>query len=452
MSRNIRISRRTVLRGLGTALALPWLEIMGPSRPWAMAEGDTQGVVPRRMAFLYVPNGVHMEAWTPSEDGAQFRLPSTLQSLAPFQRELLVLSGLTQENANAKGDGGGDHARALSAFLTGAHPRKTDGANIQVGISVDQVAAKGIGQSTRYPSLELGCDPSAQAGNCDSGYRCAYSSNIAWSSESTPLAKEVNPRSLFDRLFGNGDSAGMTQSSARRSRYRQSILDFVNEDANRLRDRLGRTDARKLEEYLTSVREIERRLTLASQPAPDVPPGTERPSGVPSDYKEHIRLMYDLMALAFQADLTRVITFVLANEGSGRSYGFLGVPEGHHDLSHHGNDKDKQAKIAKINTFHVEQFAYLLEKLRGIREGDGTVLDHSMILYGSGIGDGDRHNHDDLPILLAGGGSGTIRTGRHLKYASGTPLNNLFLSMLDRMESHVDRLGDSQGALPQLSG
>jgi len=447
-----QISRRTVLRGVGTALALPWLEGMGSYQTWAQAVKDTPKALPRRMAFLYVPNGVHMETWTPGDEGTQFTLPSTLQALAPFQQELLVLSGLTQDNANAKGDGGGDHARALSAFLTGAHPRKTDGANIQVGISVDQVAASKIGQMTRFPSLELGCDPSAQAGNCDSGYSCAYSSNIAWSTENTPLAKEVNPRSVFDRLFGNGDSAEMAASSARRSRYRKSILDFVNDDAHRLRDRLGITDARKLDEYLTSVREIERRLALASLPAPDVPEGTVRPSGVPGDYQEHIRLMYDLMALAFQTDLTRVITFVLANEGSNRSYAFLGAPEGHHDLSHHGNDKDKQAKLAKINTFHVEQFAYLVGKLRAIREGEGTVLDHSMIVFGSGIGDGDRHNHNDLPILLAGRGSGTIQTGRHVKYASGTPLNNLFLSMLDRMESHVDQLGDSQGALPQLSG
>jgi hypothetical protein len=403
------------------------------------------------MAFLYVPNGVHMPAWTPKEEGERFSLPPTLHALEPYQRDLLVLSGLTQDNANAKGDGGGDHARALSCFLTGAHPRKTDGANIQAGVSVDQVAAKSVGRHTRFPSLELGCDPSAQAGNCDSGYSCAYSSNISWSSESTPLAKEVNPRLVFDRLFGNGDPAETRANSGRRNRYRQSILDFVNDDARRLRDRLGRTDARKLDEYLTGVRELERRLAMASTPTPEAAQGAERPSGVPAEYQEHIRLMCDMIALAFQADLTRIVTFVFANEGSGRSYGFVGAPEGHHDLSHHGGDADKQAKLAKINTFHVEQLAYLLGKLRANREGDGSVLDHSMIVYGSGIGDGDRHNHDDLPIVLAGRGSGSVKTGRHVKYSPGTPLNNLFVAMLDRMESHVEKLGDSQGALPNLS-
>ena len=451
MSQNSRLSRRTVLRGLGTALALPWLEIMGPYQRWSRGEVITPRAIPRRMAFLYVPNGVHMEAWTPKEAGSAFELPASLQPLAPYQRELLVLSGLTQENADAKGDGGGDHARALACFLTGAHPRKTDGANIQAGISVDQVAAKRIGQQTRFPSLELGCDPSAQAGNCDSGYSCAYSSNIAWSSENTPLAKEVNPRLVFDRLFGNEAKVGSSQEGSRRGRYRQSILDFVNDDARRLRDRLGQTDARKLEEYLTSVREVERRLEMASVPAPELPSGTTRPSGLPVDYQDHIRLMCDMIALAFQTDQTRVVTFVLANEGSDRAYGFLGVPEGHHHLSHHGNDGEKQAKIARINAFHVEQLGYLLGKLQSVQEGEGNLLDHSMIVYGSGIGDGDRHNHNDLPILLAGGGSGAIKSGRHVSYASGTPLNNLFLAMLDRMESHVDRLGDSQGALPQLS-
>jgi hypothetical protein len=301
------------------------------------------------------------------------------------------------------------------------------------------------------PSLELGCDPSAQAGNCDSGYSCAYSSNIAWSTPSTPLAKEVNPRLVFDRLFGNGQT-GVAAGGAARARQRQSVLDLVNEDARRLRDRLGSTDARKLDEYLTGVRELERRVAQAQLPPVEVPGAYPRPSGVPADYQEHIRLMCDMIALAFEADLTRVVTFVLANEGSGRSYGFLGVPEGHHDLSHHGGDPEKHAKIQKINRFHVEQFAYLLGKLKSIREGDGTVLDNSMVVYGSGIGDGDRHNHNDLPILLAGGGSGTVRPGRHVRYPDQTPLNNLFLSMLERMEAPIEQLGDSTDALKGLDG
>jgi hypothetical protein len=446
------IPRRTVLRGLGTALALPWLEAMAPLLPPARARAAGLDPRPRRMAFLYVPNGVHMPEWTPKQEGPAFELPAILKPLAPFRDDLLVLTGLTQDNANAKGDGGGDHARALAAFLTGVHPRKTDGANIQAGISVDQVAARKVGDLTRFPSLELGCDPSAQAGNCDSGYSCAYSSNISWSSETTPLAKEVNPRLVFDRLFGDADP-GVGSAPARRRKHRQSVLDHVSEDARRLRDRLGATDRRKLDEYLTSVREIERRLAAAAKPPADAPRDVTRPAGVPSDYAEHIRLMADMIALAFQADLTRVITFVLANEGSNRSYNHLGVADGHHELSHHGRDPEKQSKIQKINTFHVEQFAYLLQRLKATPDGEGqSVLDNSMVVYGSGIADGDAHNHNDLPILLAGRGAGTIKSGRHVRYPDQTPLNNLFLALLDRMDARVDALGDSTGTLQGLDG
>ncbi len=431
-------------------MALPWLEAMAPAA--LIARRGARNEVPKRMAFLYVPNGIHMQAWTPEKTGEDFEFPSTLEVLKPFKNDLLVLTGLTQDNARAKGDGGGDHARALACFLTGTHPRKTDGANIKAGTSVDQIAAQKIGHLTRLPSLELGCDPSAQAGNCDSGYSCAYSSNISWSSESTPVAKEVNPRLVFDRLFGNGNSAEMARNRGRRDHYRESILDFVSEDARRLRDRLGSSDARKLDEYLTSVRDVERRLARASEPIEGAPEGYERPGGVPKDYQEHIRLMADMIALAFQADITRVVTFVLANEGSNRSYRWLEVPEGHHELSHHGGNAEKHEKLKKINTFHVTQFAYLLERLKAIPEGEGNVLDNSMIVYGSGIGDGNRHNHDDLPILLAGRGAGTIKPGRHEKYEHNTPLNNLYLSLLDRMDASVDVLGDSKGRLGKLEG
>ncbi|GIW89473.1 MAG: hypothetical protein KatS3mg108_3797 [Isosphaeraceae bacterium] len=446
------IPRRTVLRGLGTTLALPWLEAMAPLIDPAKARAAGIDPRPRRMAFLYVPNGVHMPEWTPKQEGRGYELPEILKPLAPFRDDLLVLTGLAQDNANAKGDGGGDHARALAAFLTGVHPRKTDGANIRAGISVDQVAAQKIGHLTRFPSLELGCDPSAQAGNCDSGYSCAYSSNISWSSETTPLAKEVNPRLVFDRLFGEaGGDVG--SASARRRKRRQSVLDYVSEDARRLRDRLGTTDRRKLDEYLTSVREIERRLVAASRPPVDAPPNASRPAGIPDQYGEHIRLMCDMIALAFQTDLTRIVTFVLANEGSNRTYNWLGVADGHHELSHHGRDPEKQSKIQKINTFHVEQLAYLLGKLKEAADGEGqSVLDNCMIVYGSGIADGDAHNHNDLPILLAGRGAGTIQTGRHVRYPDQTPLNNLFLAMLDRMDARVDALGDSTGTLPGLDG
>lgn len=445
-----RINRRTVLRGLGTALALPWLEAMTPVRPLAKA-GEAARAIPKRMAFFYVPNGIHMPSWTPKEEGAAFELPDTLKPLESFKDDLLVLTGLTQDTAYAHGDGPGDHARALACFLTGTHPRKTDGANIKAGISVDQLAAQRLGHLTRLPSLELGVDPSAQAGNCDSGYSCAYSSNIAWSSETTPVAKEINPRLAFDRLFGNGRPGEQATSRGLRDHQRASILDFVADDARRLHDRLASGDRRKLDEYLTSVRDLERRIARASEPV-DLPDGAERPTGVPRDYAEHVRLMLDLIALAFQADVTRVTTFVFANEGSNRSYRDLDVPEGHHELSHHGNDAAKHAKIARINLAHMEQFAYLVGRLKAIPEGGdgGSVLDHSMLLYGSGIGDGNRHNHDDLPILLLGRGAGTIRPGRHVRYPNRTPLNNLFLSMLDRMDCPVDALGDSKGRLEGL--
>ncbi len=441
------MSRRTVLRGLGTAVALPWLEAMSPVLARA---ADAAKTPPLRMAFFYVPNGVHMPDWKPKEEGSSFELPEILKCLEAFKSDTLVMSGLAQHTGEALGDGPGDHARALATFLTGAHPKKTDGADIKVGASVDQVAAQKVGQSTRFPSLELGTERGAQAGNCDSGYSCAYSSNISWRTESQPMAKEVNPRLVFERLFAGGQ--GYDEAKARRDRYRKSVLDFVASDAQQLGSRLGSNDRKKLDEYLTSVREIERRLVRVEAKA-DVAPDYKAPAGIPHDYREHIRLMGDMMALAFQADLTRIGTFMYANEGSTKPYPFLGVPEGHHDLSHHGNDPKKHEKIKTINKFHLEQFAYFVGKLKEAKESDGrSLLDHSMIVYGSGLSDGNRHNHDDLPVLLVGKAGGTIATGRHVKYSSKTPLNNLFLSMLDRMGVPAEKLGDSTGRLTGLEG
>jgi hypothetical protein len=442
------ISRRTVLRGLGAMVALPWLEAMAPLT--VLASAPAAASAPNRLAFLYVPNGVHMPDWKPAADGALSELPATLKPLAPVKDELLVISGLTDDKARPHGDGGGDHARALGSFLTGCQPRKTDGIDIRAGISVDQVAASRVGTQTRLPSLEIGCEPGAMAGNCDSGYSCVYSSTMSWRSATQPLPKEVNPKLVFERLFG----AGKDSDRAKRDARRRSVLDFVREDAGDLRAKLGGNDQRKLDEYFSAVRDIEQRIDRAEKlPPVKVPDGT-KPAGVPAKFDEHMRLMCDLLVLAFQTDVTRVATFVLCNEGSNRPYGFIGVPEGHHDLSHHGNDPKKQAKISKINTFHVTQFAHLLTRLKGIKEGDGTLLDHCMIAYGSGNSDGNRHNHDDLPILVAGRGNGTLKTGRHLRLPreKDTPLNNLWLSLLDRMSVKVDNLGDATGRLSGLQG
>jgi hypothetical protein len=442
-----RISRRTVLKGLGTALALPLLDAM---QPLASAAGGAVKTPPRRLAFFYVPNGINMADWTPKAEGMNFELPAILEPLKPFRDELFVLSGLTCDKARPNGDGAGDHARALAAFLTGRQARKTHGADIKAGVSVDQVAALKVGKHTRFPSLEIGCEGGKQSGNCDSGYSCAYSSSVAWRTESTPLGKEVNPRLLFERLFSGGPKGETEAGRARRERYRLSILDLVMEDANQLKHRLGLKDQHKLEEYLTGVRELELRIARADKAGESQAGGYAKPAGVPTDYQEHLRIMGDLLALAFQGDQTRVATFVFANEGSNRSYRAIGVPEGHHDLSHHGGDAKKKKKIMQINRFHIEQFAHLLGRLKAVKEGDGTLLDHCMLVYGSAIGDGNAHNHDNLPVLLAGKGGGTLTPGRHLRYPKETPLTNLYLSLLDRMEVQADAVGDSTGRLPSL--
>ncbi len=341
--------------------------------------------------------------------------------------------------------------RSMACFLTGVHPLKTDGAGIKVGVSVDQVAAQQIGGQTRLPSLELGIERGAQSGNCDSGYSCAYSSNISWRSANTPMAKEVNPRMVFDRLFAVSDTNASAADQKKHAFYRRSILDFALDDAQQLRRRLGMNDRRKIDEYLTAVREIETRLARFGGPDSRPPEGASRPSGIPDRLPEHIRLMFDLIVLAFQTDATRICTFMYANEASNRNYAFLNVPEGHHDLSHHGGNPKKHEKLKIINRFHIEQFAYLIGKLKGTREGDHSLLDSAMIVYGSGISDGNRHNHDDLPILLAGKGGGTVKPGRHIKYTP-QPLNNLYLSLLERVGVNVSRHGDSTKRLDRLDG
>jgi Protein of unknown function (DUF1552) len=448
MSKPITLSRRTLLRGIGTTLALPWLDAMGPLTGWADGATPVAQAAPNRMAFLYVPNGINMADWKPSAEGPlSADLPSILQPLAAHRGDFSILTGLTADKARANGDGGGDHARALSAFLTGTQPRKTDGADIRAGISVDQVAAARLGDRTRLASLEIGSEAGSMAGNCDSGYSCVYSSTMAWRSATQPLPKEVNPKLVFERLFGSGSREERMRRDARRT----SVLDLVKNDFADLNGNLGRGDQRKLDEYFSAVRDLELRIERAAHlPEPVVPAGAAAPVGVPESYEEHLRLMADLMVLAFQTDSTRVCTFVLANEGSGKPYPFIGVSEGHHDLSHHGDNADKKAKIAKINRFHATQLAYLLERMKSVKEGDGTLLDHTMLAYGSGNSDGNAHNHDDLPILLAGRGCGTLNPGHHTVYSKETPLNNLWLSLLNRMDISVQHLGDSTGELKNI--
>ena len=443
MSRTIlsRLNRRTVLRGIGTGLALPLLESM--RMRGLLAATTAAPIAPVRMACIFVANGAIMDKWKPTGEGKEYQLSPTLEPLAPFREDMVVFSGLTQHHARANGDGGGDHARNASAYLTGAQPRKTSGADISVGQSIDQAVAEKIGSQTRLPSIELGIDRGRNAGSCDSGYSCAYSSNISWKTATTPTSKEVNPRSAFERLFGNPETAADME---RRLRNRRSILDFVSDDADRVRQAVSGADQRKLDEYFQSVREIEERIARANSTPKEIPDLT-LPEGIPSVLAEHTQLMFDILLLAFQTDSTRVATLMLADAGSNRSYPEVDVRDGHHELSHHQNDKDKMEKIARIDRYLVERFGYFLEKLKSTTEGDSNLLNNSMILYGSAISDGNRHSHDDLPIILAGRGGGTIQTGRYVNHPNETPLNNLFLAMADRMGAKLDKHGDSKGVL-----
>jgi Protein of unknown function (DUF1552) len=443
------LNRRTFLRGLGVTMALPLLEAMAP-RALAAA-----GKSPVRMAFIYVPNGVNMREWTPSATGADFQLPYSLDPLKPHKNDLMVISGLAQDKGRANGDGPGDHARAAGTWLTGAQPLKSEGSQIRLGVSADQVAASVIGKDTRFPSLELGLEPGRQGGKCDSGYACAYSNNISWRGETTPSGKEINPRLVFERLFGSANPKNPGENAARRAQQKRSILDFVLEDANALGGKVGGADKLKLDEYLTAVREIEIRVaaaerSVAAARAAGIVEGYEVPEEMPESFEQHSRLMLDMIALAFQTDTTRVATCMLANEGSNRSYHDIGVTRGHHELSHHQNNADNLRQIRDINRFHIRQLSYLLAKLKAMPEGDGNVLDNSMILYGSSLADGNAHAHDDLPLILAGRGGGKLLPGRHIRYASETPMCNLLLKMLNTAGVNAQRHGDSTGVLRGL--
>ena len=451
---NHPLPRRTFLRGLGATLALPLLESMTPR---ASALGASP-LPPTRLGYVYTPNGIigacdkspRPFMWTPKTVGANFEFSPTMKALEPFREQLNVFSGLAQVTGRALGDGPGDHARATATFLSGVHPHKTGGTDFHLGISADQIAAKELGKYTQLASLELGLEPQPLAGNCDSGYTCAYMS-MSWRGPTSPLPAEVNPRTVFERLFGEGDS---TDAAARTSRleHQKSVLDYVTGSLSRLRTRIGAGDTHKLEEYLEAVRDIERRIQRAEeQNATLVLPSIERPGAIPNDYMQYSKLMIDMQVVACQTDMTRVSSFMLGRDGSNRAYPEIGISDGHHSISHHQSDPEKIEKLIKIDELHVGLFAYLLDKLKSTPDGDGSLLDHSMVLFGSSISESNIHTHDDLPIVLAGGANGRLKGNRHLVYTKETPLNNLFLNMFDLAGlPHVDGFGDSTGRLTNL--
>jgi hypothetical protein len=439
------LPRRTFLKGLGAAVALPMLDAMTPAFA-APALKQT----PTRLAFTYIPNGVTLQAWTPAAAGREFEFTRILKPLEALREHTLVVTGLAQQNANALADGAGDHARAAACYLTGVHPRKTAGADIQAGVSVDQIAAGAIGGDTRFPSIELGCDESRTVGNCDSGYSCAYTNSLSWRSPTSPMPPETNPRLAFERLFGGIDAGLDPATRAIRRRERRSILDIVAERTNALVGSLGPSDRRKMDEYLTSVREIERRIEIAERDTREVTPDFEMPSGVPVLFADYASLMFDMQAIAFQADLTRVSTLMLGREGSLRTYPEIGVPDPHHPLTHHRDNPEWIEKVTKVNVLHMELFAKFIAKLAATPDGDGTLLDHSIVVYGSGIADGNKHTHEDLPVVVAGHGGGLLG-GRHLVYAENTPMTNFYLTMLDRIGVKEETIGDSTGRVEHLT-
>ena len=426
--------RRTFLKGLATTLAIPSLQ--------SVSAATAKAAAPTRLAFVYIPNGVNVEHWFPTGNE---NTSSSLKALSGLRNDYSVLRNLDHDKAWSNGDGGGDHARANATFLTGCQARKTAGADIRVGESVDQILAKQIGYQTRVPSLELSTDPPRRSGNCDSGYSCAYQYNLSWRSESTPAPAERDPRMVFEKLFGSGND----KLDKMRRAKQKSILDFVIDDAKRFNNRLDAADKGKMDEYLTAVRDIEVRIENAENFRVEVPE-EQRPNGIPDSYKEHIRMMYEMMVLGFQTDTTRIATFLLAHDGSGRSFPEIGVSNGHHQISHHQRKAENLDQIAKIDNFYIEQYAWFLEKLKNTPDGNGNLLDNSMVLYGGGIRDGDRHDHVDLPILLAGHG-GNVKQGRVITAEKGTPMTNLYLSLIDRMGGKAERVGDSNGKFEKIS-
>jgi len=440
------LSRRTVLRGLGTTIALPLLDAMVPA---LTALQKTPAAPVRRLGVVYHPNGVIYENWLPKGTGRDFTLSPVLEPLEPFKNQLIVVTNLSSHQAEALGDGGGDHSRASGTYLTGVHVKKSDSV-VGNGMSMDQIAARALERETQLSSLQLTADDNSLVGACDVGYSCAYSSTLSWLTPTLPLMAENNPRVVFERLFGSSES---TDPRVRASRLRRdrSILDSVNARVRELQQTLGASDTRKMSDYLESLRDVERRIQKAEEQSGKEIPDVQRPAGVPDGFQPHVELLYDLQLLAYQSDLTRVITFMYGREQTGRPYPQIGIPEPHHPLTHHQNDAEKMRKCTVIQTYHVRLFASYLEKLRATPDGDGTLLDNLVLLYGGGISNSDRHTHGPLPTLLLGGGAGTLKGGRHMVYPQDTPLTNLQLTLLDKMGVPADRLGDSTGRFTELA-
>ena len=439
------LPRRAFLRGMGTAVALPFMDAMVPAFAAPAAKAP-----PLRMAFVYVPNGLDMRHWNPDYEGAlQPNLPKTLAPMEPMKDDILLLGNLTHNTGRALLDGAGDHGRCCGSYLTGIQVKKTT-TEIKAGVSMDQIIARHVGKETRFPSLEVGLEDARQSGDCDSGYSCAYTNNLAWRSETQPLPPILDPRVLFERLFGTGEIL-TPEDADRRARYRRSILDFVTSDTKRLQTSLGPTDKRKLDEYLSSIREVERQLEKAEKESIAVNPGMDKPYGVPPDFAEHFKLMSDMMTIAFQADQTRVLTFMMTREGTSRSYREIGIADGHHPCTHHQGKADLMEKVTQINEYHTKQLAGWLQNLKSINEGDCSLLDNCMIVYGAGLSDGNRHLHEDLPTLLIGRGGSYFKPGQRVIYRKETPMSNFHLTLMDRMGVPLDNFGDSSGRLDPAS-
>lgn len=450
-----KLDRRAFLRGLGVSLALPAFESLLPGSKAFAATAEpamamTPGGMPLRMAYVAFANGSNYQRWVPKGAGRDYELNETFEPMKGLKDKFQIITNLAHDAANNWGDGPGDHARSGASFLTGCHAWKTLGSRLHLGISVDQIAARQVGHLTRLDSLQLGVEGARMYGSCDTGYPCAYQYNISWASESLPLAPEANPRTVFEKLFGGGSGAERAANLRQRLARRKSVLDFVLEDVNTLNGRLGRNDRQKLDEYLAGIRKIETQIEKAERFK--LPEATlEEPAGVPDDHTTHVDLMYDLMAMAFQTDSTRVVSFAVAPEGSNRPFPTLGISEGHHFLTHHSGNQEKILKVAQIERWYMERFARFLRTLDSMKDADGSsVLHNSMIVYGCAIGDGNRHNHDELPVVLAGQGGGTLDAGRHLSLAKPIPMTNLYTSMLDRMGVKAEKVGDSTGRMESI--